>query len=123
MLGGFGFYDGHDWEIISEYYRFRNSDDSGNSGTHSSWASFLQVGKTFGGNVTPYGRLEQAALDQTDNYFSSMTSGLSYTRKVLGARYDLNSKTAVKVELNRTDETKDGGEKFNEARVQMAVRF
>jgi hypothetical protein len=119
MLGGYGFYDGNDWEVIGEYYGFRNKDLSAGSGKHNSWAGFLQVGKSFGG-VLPFARVEKAVLDQADNYFLSQNSGLSYQRQALGVRFELGPKAALKVEMNHTDES---GNKYNEAQVQAAVRF
>ena len=123
MAGAYAFYDANDWEVVGEYYRFRDKDLTNNTGTHSSWAGFLQVGKTFFGNTTPFIRYEKAALNQADNFFLSQNSGRSYVRQAAGLRYDLNPKTALKFEINRTDETRDGGEKYNEAMLQVAVRF
>lgn len=123
MLGGYGYYDGNDWEVISEYYRFRNSNQQGDGARHGSWTGFLQVGKNIGGNITPYVRTEKAALDQGDLYFAAQASGRSYRRQVAGVRYDLTQKAALKLELRRSDETADGGSKYNEAQVQAAVRF
>lgn len=124
VWGLYGFYDADDWEIISEYYRFNNTNESGvNSGSsHKSTAGFLQVGKNING-YTPYFRYEKADLDQSDYYFGTLNSGRSYQREVIGLRYDLSPKAAVKVEFNRTDETRDGGEKYNEGYLQYAVRF
>lgn len=119
MLGAYGFYDGNDWEIIGEYYDFRNKDLSAAGAKHNSWAGFLQAGKSFG-RLLPYARFEKAALDQTDNYFAQQNSGKSYQRQALGVRFELGPKTALKLELNHTDES---GTKYNEAQVQAAVRF
>lgn len=123
MLGGYAFYDAYDWEAIGEYYHFDNTNLYGGTGSHNSWAGFVQVGRMLGGNTLPFVRLEKAVLSQADTYFSGMNSGRSYTRQAVGVRYDLNPKTALKFEFNRTDESRDGGEKYNEAQVQLAVRF
>ncbi len=130
MFGAYGFYDADDWEIISEYYHFNDKNLSGNTGNHTSWASFAQIGRNLGGNWIPYARYEIAELNQADNYFYSQTigsqtlgSGLSYKREVIGLRYDLTPKSALKVEVNHTDESKDGGQKYNEAMLQFATRF
>jgi hypothetical protein len=122
LVGGYGFYDGNDWEIISEYYHFNNKDQLHDGGSRSSWSGFVQAGKTFGGKTTPYVRWEKAALAQ-DSYFASLDNGRSYKRQALGLRYEVNPKTALKFEVNRTDETPDGGQKYNEAQLQFAVRF
>ena len=123
MYGGYGFYDANDWEIISEYYGFHNNNLTGVAGNHSSWAGFLQVGKLLWGNTTPYARWEKAQLSATDNYFAAMTNGSSYTRGVLGVRYDLSPKTAVKVDVSHTRDAANGGENYNTVQAQFAVRF
>jgi hypothetical protein len=124
VTGGYYYLDIADWESIAEYYRFRNKDLSGGTGTHASWAAFLQVGRTFMDLWTPYYRWEKAALDQADNYFATQESGRFYTRNVLGLKYSLNPNTALKIEANRTREIILGEEKsYTEARAQFAVRF
>jgi hypothetical protein len=124
MTGGYFYYDAHDWEGIGEYYRFRNKDLTGGTGTHPSWAGFAQLGYTFNDLWTPFYRWEKAALDLTDAYFATQASGRNYSRNVLGLRYNLNANTALKIEGNRTRETILGEEKsYTEARAQFAVRF
>jgi hypothetical protein len=125
MFGAFAVLDKDNWEVISEYYRFRNKDLSAGTGNHSSWAGFAQAGYAFGETWTPYLRFEKAVLDQGDNYFAAQESGRSYKRQVVGLRYNLNPLSALKVELNRTtDEQSDLSQsKTNEARLQFAVRF
>lgn len=119
MLGAYGFYDGNDWEVIGEYYGFRDTQAGAGGSKHSSWAGFMQVGKSFG-DILPYVRVEKALLDQADNYFLSQNSGRSYQRQALGLRYEIGPKTALKVEMNQTDES---GTKYKEAQVQAAIRF
>lgn len=122
--GVFAVLERGNWEVIGEYYGFRNEDLSGTTGTHASWAGFAQGGYTFGAAWTPYLRLEKAALDQTDNYFLGQTSGRSYQRQALGLRYKLNASAALKVELNRTVEENALAEPTtNEVRLQLAVQF
>lgn len=121
MAGAYAFYDGNDWEIISEYYHFGDDDVSGSSGRHNSWAGFVQVGKMLATNVTPYVRIEKADLDQSDTYFGTQTDGRSYRRSVLGVRYDLNAKSALKLEMRHTDDDALGT--FNELQLQAATRF
>lgn len=79
----------------------------------------MQVGRSFG-DILPYVRFEKALLDQADNYFLSQNSGRSYQRQALGLRYEIGPKTALKVEMNHTDES---GTKYKEAQVQAAIRF
>lgn len=124
MLGAFGVFERDNWEVISEYYRFRNDDLTGGTGTHSSWAGFAQIGRTFAEQWTPYARTEKASLDQNDNYFAGLESGRSYKRHALGLRYDLNALAALKLELSRTTEQQTTSELIsNGARLQFAVRF
>jgi hypothetical protein len=124
VYGAFAVLDRGNWEGIGEYYRFRNEDLSGATGTHSSWAGFAQVGYTLGGVWTPYVRVEKAVLDQTDNYFAGQTTGLTYQRQALGLRYNLNPLSALKLELNQTTEDQTTGQQTtNEVRLQFAVRF
>lgn len=120
MFGGYGFYDADGWENIAEFYRFNNS--SGGT-SRNSWSGFVQVGHNFEGNLTPYVRYEKASLNQLDPYFANLEQGKSYARSTAGIRYDLSAKTALKFEVNQTDETVNGGEKYNEAKLQFSVRF
>ncbi|MCH8622471.1 hypothetical protein [Undibacterium sp. TS12] len=125
MLGGFVVFDNDDWELIGEYYKFRNKDLSGNTGTHNSWTGFLHAGYRFNDLIQPYARLEKASLDQSDNYFAALKSGRSYNRQILGLRYNLSPISALKFELGQTNEKQVNGAdfKYNETRVQFAVRF
>jgi hypothetical protein len=125
MAGGFAVYDANNWEVMSEYYRFRDHDRFAGTGSHSSWAAFAQVGYTFLNVWTPYYRWEKASLDQGDDYFAAQESGRSYRQNVLGVRYNLNQNAALKLELTRMDETQVDGSavRSNGARFQFAVRF
>jgi hypothetical protein len=123
LYGGYFYADIAGWEGIGEYYRFRNRDLSGDTGTHQSSAAFVQVGHTFLDAWTPYYRWEKTDLDQKDAYFAAQDSGRSYRRHVLGLRYNLNSNTAVKVEGNRTREFMGEDTSFTELRAQFSVRF
>jgi hypothetical protein len=123
FTGGYFNFDAEPWEAIGEYYRFRNKDLSGGSGTHGSWAAFVQVGRTFMDLWTPYYRWEKASFDQADPYFAAQEGGRSYTRHVLGVRYGLNANTALKLEANRTREILGEERSYSEARAQFAVRF
>lgn len=111
------------WESIGEYYRFRNADLSGGTGTHSSWAAFVHLGYTLNDVWTPYYRWEKAQLDQSDAYFAAQDSGRSYTRQVLGIRYLLNPNTTVQLEGNRTREILAEEKSYSELRAVLAIRF
>ena len=122
MLGAYAAYDNDGWEAMGEAYRFRNADMSGGSGTHGSSAGYVHVGHTVGERWVPYYRFEKASLDQADNYFLAQANGRSYTRHVLGLRYNADPRAAVKLELNRT---RDEGvaRALDELRLQYAVSF
>jgi hypothetical protein len=95
-------YDSDGWEAIGEYYHFANVDVA-TSARHSSNAWFMHVGRTFG-SLTPFVRFERASLDPNDNYFAAQRSGRSYSRSAFGALYALDSRSAIKFELSRTNE-------------------
>lgn len=125
MFGGYFAYLGDPWEVLGEYYRFRNKDRSGGTGVHSSWAGYTQVGYNIG-KWTPFARAERTKLDQTDNYFGVQASGRSYKRIAAGLRYDVDPKAALKVEFNSTRKEDLGpgiADKYPEFRVQYAIRF
>jgi hypothetical protein len=98
FVGGSVVYLSNEWEIMGEYYRFNDKDKSGVTGTHTSWADYLQIGRSFN-DLTPYVRFERTVFNQLDNYFSMQASGQSYARQALGLRYNLNQKAALKFEL------------------------
>ena len=121
MGGGFVVLERGDWEAIGEYYGLRNRDREAGGARRSSWAAFLQLGRTFAESWTPYLRWEKAQLDADDLYFASLEFGRTYRRGVLGLRYDLNSRAALKLEAARMREGGEGSR--SEARAQFAVRF
>ena len=125
LLGAFAVYDAGRWEAIGEYYAFRNRDLSGATGRHASWAGFAQLGYLLGDGWVPFARIERAALDQSDPYFGDMASGRAYRRQALGLRLNLNPVSALKLELNRTQEDAAGAAALqtHDVRVQFAVRF
>jgi hypothetical protein len=122
MAGLYGTYLEDSWEVLGEGYRFFDRNLDGAPGGHRSWAGYLQAGRSFGA-WTPYVRLERTALDQGDNFFAQQASGQSYSRGVLGVRYDLDPKAALKLEVNRTRLRDRATGNVNEARAQYAIRF
>jgi hypothetical protein len=124
FIGAYGIYTESDWEVLSEYYRFMDTNVSAGGSSHSSWAAYAQVGHAFG-KFTPYVRWETALLDQADNYFGNLAPaiGSSYRRDAGGLRYDLTSNTALKVEYNTTKFLDRALASYNEYRFQVAVRF
>ena len=122
ILGAYAALDSPLWEVVAEYYAFRNDDLSGASGQYSSWAGFAQAGRRFDLWV-PYARFERASLNQADNYFAMQTSGRSYRRAAFGLRYDLTPDTALKAELGRTTREESPTVDFNQLLMQLAIRF
>ena len=122
MTGLWTTYLENNWEVMAELYRFNNRDLSGGTGHHKSTASYAQVGYDFGA-LTPFVRVEKTALNQADNYFAQQASGQSYKRSALGLRWELNPKTVVKFEADRTTLTDRAKGSFSELRSQLAVRF
>ena len=126
MYGGALVYLTDEWEVMGEIYQFSNKDKSTNTGSHKSRASVLQVGRSFN-NLVPYVRLEKTALDQKDSYFGMQASGQSYTRQALGLRYNVNTKTALKLELLNTHFEQESNRPvalhFRSLFVQYAIGF
>ena len=124
MLGAYGVFSDENWEVMGEYYRFRNKDISGNTGTHGSSARYLQAGYVIG-LYTPYARVESTHLDQRDDYFAVQTSGRSYKRQTVGLRYDVDPKAALKLEYGRTRKTDLGvaDDAYSDTRVLYSIRF
>ena len=120
--GGYAVYDTDRWENIAEIYLFDDADLNGDSGRHRSNAGFLQLGYRAPWGV-PYARYERAALSQADAYFAAQTSGGSYYRVSLGTRFDLDLKSAIKLELANTRLTDRSRDQYGEGLVQYAIRF
>jgi len=122
MAGGYFYYDANNWEGIGEYYRFKDRDLTGGTGSRTSWAGFLQLGYTLAEAWTPYYRYEKTDLDQADAFFAYQDSGRSYSRHVAGVRYHLDPRAALKFEANHTHEP-GLARTYNELRAQFAIRF
>lgn len=133
MLGGSAVYLANDWEVMSEYYHFNNKDRIGTNGSHKSWAGYVQVGKEIDNfasiaidNLTPFIRLEKAVLNQQDNYFGGQETARAYSRQAIGLSYNLNQKTALKLELLKSKFEVDavrGTNSINSILAQYAIRF
>jgi len=120
--GGYAVYDTDAWENIAEIYVFDNQDLDGGSGAHRSHAGFVQFGYRVPWGV-PYARYERAVLDQSDPYFSALEGGGSYYRAALGLRFDVDLRSALKLELADTHLTDRSREQYGEGLVQYAIRF
>ena len=127
MVGGFAHWTPGNWEWMGEYYGFNNHAyvhpgvESPVGHTSSAW--YAQGSYTWRGQYTPYARYEKTSFSQQDNYFYYMQGGQSYSRSLIGLRYDINPQTAVKIDGGHTNATTNGGQSYNEAHFQLAVRF
>ncbi len=122
MLGAHAVYDNDGWELIAEAYRLHDTDLGGAGGGHGSSAGYLHAGYSLGDRWLPYLRYEKASLDQADNYFALNANGRSYTRQVLGLRYNADPRAALKFEWNRTNDL-GVGYAVDQWRFQYAVGF
>jgi hypothetical protein len=123
MEGVFAQYDPENFELLTEYYHFNNRDLEPGGTSHSSYAGYVQLSYIVQGRFTPYLRYESTSFDQLDTYFEHQDGGLTYKRVLGGLRYDIDPAVALKAEISNTDETRDGGQRYNELRFQAAVRF
>jgi len=123
MYGAYAVYDTDRWEHTAEVYLFDNLGIVPSTGNHRSKAYYAQFGYRGVPWMIPYARYERALLDQTDAYFSGQISGYSYYRSAVGARHDLNQRTALKFELANTHYTDRDVGQFNEVLGQIAIRF
>jgi hypothetical protein len=143
MLGAYAFYEDDNWNLLGEYYHFNNRNNGnyvGSFGNHTTANSnlwFVQAGYTFAGEWFPYFRYERTSLDRTDSHFASLDAGVSYDKPVLGIRYNIDPRSAIKVELART-KVKPGvtlntagapsaeaypGSSYSEVKAQFATSF
>jgi len=120
--GTYAVYDTDQWEGFAEFYVFENEDLSSGTGSHRSDAGFVQWGYR-AGRYIPYIRYERAALQQSDPYFAAQLHGQSYYRDALGLRFDIDVKSALKVEFANTQFTDRHRVDFGEALLQYAIRF
>jgi hypothetical protein len=108
-------------EALGEYYAW---DHDFTGGTSSSSAYYVQLGYLVNGVWTPYIRYE--SLDaENDPYFDAvgMTTGTDRQKNIalIGVRYDLNYRSALKAEWRAIDDDYDGS--FNEGAVQWSFSF
>lgn len=124
MLGAFLSYDEGPWELIGEAYQFRNQALDAATPARESSAWFVQAGYRSGA-MTPFARLERTDLDQRDPYFAEQRNGRSYQRLALGLRYELAPQAALKFEVDRTRkrDLPAADDRYDEARIQYAIRF
>jgi hypothetical protein len=115
-------YDTDRFEHLGEFYRFSDTDLTGRGVPHHSSAGFLQLAWRLP-LATPYVRYERAVLDQSDNYFALQADGMSYYRAALGLRFDLDPKSALKLEVARTKNTDRLTDQWTDALLDYAVRF
>jgi hypothetical protein len=124
MGGGSLVYLSNDWEIMGEYYAFDDKDKATET-KYKSKAGYIQVGVSFSA-WTPYVRAERTILDQNDYYFSAQASGQSYARQVLGLRYNLSPKAALKFEVMNSSFKEELGRtalSYRSMNIQYAIGF
>ncbi|MDT9001387.1 hypothetical protein RQP53_19055 [Paucibacter sp. APW11] len=123
FLGGYGFWEGDNFELIGEYYRFSNRDLANGGSSHRSWAAYLQAGYTLADRLTGFVRFEKASLDGADPYFALQESGSSYRQTSIGLRYDLDPRSALKLQLDNNRDVANPLGTINSLRAQYAIRF
>jgi hypothetical protein len=123
VAGGFFHWTPGDWELMGEFYGFDNRAHDSNAPSHSSTTWYVEADYTFYGRITPLARVERASLNQNDGYFQYLLGGKSYTRNLVGVRYDLTPQTALKLDADHTNETLNGAKAYNELHFQVAIRF
>jgi len=111
-------------ELLAEYYAW-NNDSKTNNKSYDSSAYYVQVGYMVMDQFTPYARYE--SLDATaDPYFNAvgMTAGANRTKSIatFGVRYDINYRSALKVEMRAIDDPDMDGAS-NEEVVQWSFSF
>ncbi|MGZ3774523.1 MAG: hypothetical protein ACXVCY_12420 [Pseudobdellovibrionaceae bacterium] len=132
MSGGYLVYEGDRLEFFSEFYQFSDKDPNvANAPTKNSNATYAQIGYAVTSTLKPYYRWEEVNLDLTDKYFST-PEPISYHRNVVGIRYDVDPKAALKLEYLATknsDKTNPVGGSYRKAasyeiyQLQYAIRF
>ena len=125
MGGGYLYYNNYDWEIISEFYAIKNQDRTSGTGSHNSWAGFVHAGYAID-KWMPYMRLENANTSSNDPYFRSLAYGYAYAREAVGLRFDVNTQSALKLELDYTQPQINPNQTlrdFWESHLQYAIRF
>lgn len=116
MMGAYVNYESDNLEFTAEYYNLQNTDETANANKkRSSNMYFAQVALPMG-NWHTYARWEKTELDKNDPYFYNASSSTiplnqgetgqlnaaSYERGVLGVRYDIDAKSAIKIEYFQT---------------------
>ncbi|MEI8159105.1 MAG: hypothetical protein WCH60_19780 [Burkholderiales bacterium] len=128
VAGAYAFYESDNLELIAEYYNFNNQDHFGKTGTHNSTAGFVQAGYQVANRLTAFARYEKADLNQADPYFNLMNLGAtqfgkSYHQSTVGLRYDLDPRSALKLQLEQITDEGNANQTVNWLRAQYSVRF
>jgi hypothetical protein len=96
-------YDDDAWKLLAETHRVRSTDlEAGSQAGSNLW--YLQFGRELG-SWTPYARIERASIDGADTYFASLRYGRAYRRLLGGLRFELDARSALKLEVSRTNES------------------
>lgn len=102
-------------EFISEYFRFRNSQDHAN-------AFYVQLGYSVFNSLTPYIRYEYLDVDPSDPYFSDLQNNKDRYQGIAGLRLDIDDlRSSLKIQYRRDD--KKGDKVFNVFETQWSFSF
>lgn len=128
MLGAYAFYESDNWEVIAEYYGFNNNDLMGTAGANKSSAGFIQLGYQLADRLTGFARYEKADLNKADPYFALMNNGTTnfgstYNQSTIGLRYDIDPRSAIKVQYEQINDDANANQLVNWLRAQYSVRF
>jgi hypothetical protein len=127
LYGVHAAYQANNLELLAEYYAW-NHDTTPAMTFDDSDAFYVQAGYLVGGNTTPYVRYESLDVAANDPYFQAVgmtdAAGTARTKTVtvVGVRYDLNYRSALKVEIRSIDDDY-ATDTFNEGAVQWTFAF
>ncbi len=108
-------YNADGLELLGEYYRMWNSDNSAD-------LFYVQTGYYIPKFLlTPYIRYESMYVDDGDSYMIALGGRKDRAQEILGVRYDLNERSSLKAQYRRDDE--NGSDVKNVFEVQWAFHF
>lgn len=128
VLGAYAFFESDNWELIAEYYGFNNGDTFGTQGKNQSSAGFVQAGYQLMDRWTGFVRYEKADLSKRDPYFALMNNGTTnfgstYNQSTVGLRYEVDPRSALKLQYEQIMDDSNAGQTVNWLRAQYSVRF
>jgi hypothetical protein len=109
-----------DFELLSEYYAFRDKDTFTDTGTYKASAYYVQAAVYVMSRFIPYARFEHMNVRPGDPYFSVLNK-TEYTLKLVGIRFSQNVDSAIKAEVQRVEP--EGPGHYTRYAVQWALAF